>query len=224
MELFDYEWVRQESLSRFITKIYLRPLLSSHLSYEAGQYIKVLHRDETVSPLSIASPPNSSGTIELHLSHPPENNTAADILEMLASDQQLTFRGAYGTCTVSKLDLSRPIIFVMRETGFAPVKAIVEQLILDNKSVAMHFYWSGENYLASLIESWMQQNKQIEYTPLTTYSISEKILEDYPDLTHHQVYAVDAGNVVHEVLFNLMEHGLAKEDFYSDVIDYNPTL
>lgn len=221
MEIFTYERVLQESLGPFISKIYLKPQSSSVMTYEAGQYIKVLHRNKAVSPLSIASAPNDLSMIELHLSHPAINKSACDILAMLDTEKKLSFRGPYGSCVFSKLDLNRPTIFFARETGFAPIKAIIEKCVHDKKFPMMHLYWSGENYLASLVEAWMHDIKQLSYTKLTTNAIAEKIAADYPDLTHYQVYGVDAGNVVHEVLFHLMENGLSREDFYSDVFDYN---
>lgn len=210
--MFICELIQQEIIADHISKIFLK----SNLEFKAGQYIHVYHDENRFSPLSIASVPNGS-FLEIHLSHPPENKMAQEILFQLKEKKQLMISGPFGHATIENLNLTKPIIFIARETGFAPIKSIIEQLLIFRKHLPTYLYWSGENYLAELPKKWMNEFKNFSYMKLCALT-KETILEKHPDLSSFQVYAVDAKNNIYEMLFAFMEAGLSREDFFSDVI------
>lgn len=223
---FTYQITRCELLTKDISRIFLQAPIDHRISYRAGQYIKILHPDQSISPMSIACAPQDITTIELHLHHPQENLQAIDLLRLIKTGNPLVLRGPYGVCTTEKLDLNHPIIFMANGTGFAPIKAIMEELINVKYLPRIHFYWSGasseELYMQPLVQEWMMQIKQFKFTPVIASPVLPVILHDYSDLSLHQVYAVDMEGVVYQALSVFMERGLAKEKFYSDVFGYHP--
>ncbi len=214
-----YQVVHQELLANNISRLILQTNSVQPIPYQAGQYIKILHADSQVSPMSIACAPFDISTIELHLYHPAENVLALDLLALAQTKKQFIVRGPYGTCTLEKIDLSRPLIFIANGTGVTPIKAIMEEFLRMKSLPEIHLFFSGENYIAPLLESWSQKLKTFHYSFVDNATLS--ILENYPDLSQHQVYMVDMENVVYDALFQFMQHGLAKEWFYSDVFDYD---
>lgn len=236
---FDYHVVSRTSPAPEISLIELKAINNS-LHYEAGQYIKIIQPDGTFSPLSIGNAPNKSASIELHLSHSADNLKAIALANMMLPNKKIILCGPYGKCTIKKLEPNLPIIFIARVTGFAPIKAIIEQLIQSKQYPAMHLYWGATNpadfYLLSLVKQWEKKLAQFHFTPVLTGSLDhhhwqgkigllqDKIVEDYPDLRNFQVYASGPPALIYDSLEVFMEHGLQKQRFISDVFDYNAEI
>lgn len=221
------------SLTASIAQIFLCCVGSQPLVYEAGQYIKIVHAGLSTYPFSIASAPHVP--FELHLHHPKENIIAREILQQITEQKQLTIRGPYGSCTASRIALSRPVIFLARGTGFAPIKAVIEALIDRPDCPPIHLYWSAagwqELYMRELVEVWVKTHSNFNYTAVLTReyiesvrfgSAAQIILQDYPDLSGYQVYASGPQAMIYPALYAFQQHGLAREWFYSDVLDYKP--
>ncbi len=225
-----YQVIDHQAVSSVVTQIFLRPQAAEFMSYQAGQYVKVIHETE-VSPLSIASAPRDLSTLELHLSHTPQNQRAQHLLQQIKQDKQLAFRGPYGSCTTTRLLRDAPIIFLARGTGFAPVKAIIEELKQDPSACPpLHLYWSAGSkedlYCEALIRSWEKELSHFHFTPVLGRSferenIHRQILLDYPDLSHHQLYVSGPEEMTHAALGFFTQHGLSRERFYSDIFDYD---
>ncbi len=234
--MWKYDIVHSEYLAKNITQIILKPPQHSHMLYQAGQYIKILLPDGNVAPLSIANAPEENFTIELHLTHPADNLQAQDILRLTKEEKKIEFRGPYGHCTIDKFHPTQPIIFLARGTGFAPVKAIIEQMKKNKIFPRAHFYWSvtspDQFYLNELLMQWVHEIKNFSYTPLLSRAhpswqgktglLQDVILKDYPDLTDYLVYASAPESIVRDVLHKLGEAGLQRERYFSDVFDYDP--
>lgn len=233
---FIYDVMSVESISKEITRIMLHPSNDIHLFYEAGQYIKIIHANGDISPLSIANAPRDDFLIELHLTHPPDNLQAQDILHVIANEKKLVFRGPYGSCTARELFQGKSVIFLARGTGFAPIKAMIEEKIKDNIHVNIHFYWSvtspQEFYLQELLDQWQRSIKHFSFTPLLsrphadwqgkTGWLQESVLQDYPDITKHRIFVSAPEPIVHDVLHVFERAGLPRKYYYSDVFDYDP--
>ncbi|HSW70271.1 MAG TPA: 2Fe-2S iron-sulfur cluster-binding protein [Gammaproteobacteria bacterium] len=229
-----YNVIHRETLGKAITKIVLGPSEDSHLFYQAGQYIKIIHADGTLSPLSIASAPEENFLIELHLAHPPDNLQAQDILRFTASEKKVVFTGPYGNCTIGELYGTKPIIFLARGTGFAPVKAIVEEIQKFKNYPRMHFYWSvtspDEFYMDELLTRWVSEIKNFSYTPVLSRDyphwngrvglLQDVVLEDYSDLLDYLVYVSAPEAIVHDVLHKFLAAGVERKNYFSDVFDY----
>lgn len=222
-------------LTPHVAQIFLRHPSPEPLQYEAGQYIKIVNPDQSTSPFSIANAPKDFSTIELHLLFLKDNRRAMDVFRRVKEDQQLVIRGPFGRCGVTCLAAQKPIIFLARGTGFAPIKAVIEALIQQPDYPPMHLYWSSPGwrdlYLRELIQAWMKTIRAFQFTAVLTReflpstqakfgALPPIVLQDYPDLSHHQVYASGPEAMIYGALDDFQQHGLVKELFYSDVFDY----
>lgn len=224
-------------LTHNVAQIFLASQSSQPLKHEAGQYIKVVHPDQTTSPFSIANAPQASSQLELHLLFLKENTKAMNILNQVKEQKTLTLRGPYGQCTPSHMAKKRPIIFIGRSTGFSPIKAVIEALIQQDDCPPIHFYWSAPGwrdlYLRDLINRWVQSLPAFHFTAVLTRELSsleegvkfgpvaELVLQDYPDLSAHQVYVSGPETMVYPALAAFEQRGLPREYFYSDVFDFS---
>lgn len=222
-------------LTAHVAQVFLSSVTPLH--YTAGQYLKIIHPDDSASPFSIANAPLDSALIELHLLFLKENSRALEIQRRLQEEKQLRVRGPYGQCTVNILAPQCPLIFLARGTGFAPIKAIIEALQQQSNYPPMHLYWSvpgwRDLYLQELVAHWVKTLPGFQFTAILTREFLPSpevkfgplppiVLKDYPDLSAHQVYASGPQEMVYAALADFQRHGLRKERFYSDVFDYAP--
>jgi CDP-4-dehydro-6-deoxyglucose reductase len=211
-------------LARYVSQIILQSAQAEIIPYEAGQYLHVLHADQSYSPLSIACAPVDVTTIELHLSHRPENTKAQDILRMATQEQQLLVRGAYGTCTLMRYLPNMPLIFLARGTGFAPIKAHLEALVLQRDARPIYFYWSAalaeDFYFLELLEQWQKDLADFHFTPVLgeQEKLPQAVLADFSDLAACQIYASGPAKMVYGALDFFSQHGLVAGRFYSDLL------
>lgn len=227
--MFTYSVIQLQPLAEHISQIILEPKnVSASLSYEAGQYIEVLHADQHASPLSIACAPNTNQRLEFHLYHPHDNLNAQNLLQMAQQQKEWHIRGPYGRCTTARLEKNKPIIFLAYGTAFAPVKAVIEGLLQTKDYPPMHIFWSGTRrsdiYMTHLLETWVNEVPDFMFTPVFIRDMSvpvalhELVLRDYTDLQSSQVYAAGPGHIIAKEFAALSAHGLVRERFYSDVL------
>lgn len=216
-----YKVKRCTLLAKDISQVILQSTTNEHIHYLAGQYVHVIHHDKSESPMSIACAPFDLSTIELHLYHPQENQQAIELLAMIKNEGQLPLQGPYGKCTASTIVLDKPVVFLANGVGFAPVKAVMEELLQIKNLPPIHLYWcalgSEELYLNYLIKDWEQELTQFYFTIVDHRRLVDSVLEDYPDLTNMQVYMVDGYSAVQSARSLFIEKGLEKEFFYSDL-------
>lgn len=218
--MFLYNVQQVTTLAPDISQI----ILSSQtpLIYDAGQYIEV-HQDTQSIPLSIANAPQQNQQLEFQLMHTPKNTAALQLL----NQKTWQIHGPFGNCTFSKLKKNLPIIFLARGTGFAPIKAIIERFITARLFPPFYFYWSvptdAQLYLQSRLQHWQQILPTFVYKPIFTAQTGSHIpptfiLAEHPDLSHFQVYVSGPKPLVQTALADFTQRGLARENFYSDVI------
>jgi CDP-4-dehydro-6-deoxyglucose reductase len=234
-----YEVKSYKLLTPHVVQIFLEPA-AAPLLYEAGQYIKVVHPDKTTSPFSIANAPEVSSTLELHLLVLKKNGKAMEIFQQVKEKKPLILRGPFGAGTPHHLDAEKPLIFIARGTGFSPIKAVIEALSQKPTYPAIHFFWSAPGwrdlYLRDLIKDWVKTLRDFQFTAVLTReflpheplevvkygSVPDLVLQAYPDLASHQVYVSGPETLVYEALEAFQQKGLSRENFYSDVFDYEP--
>lgn len=211
--MFLYRIIQMYSVAPFISQVELEPMTDA-LHYEAGQYIQVIHEDGEVSPLSIACAPNAANKLEFQLYHPPENLKAQDLLTMAKEQGIWLLEGPFGTCTSSRLQ-NKPIVFFAYGTGFAPIKAVIEELLKNGHSEAIDLYWYTPHfYLLNLIKEWVEENKQVRFFPLLTPQAD--VFKG--NSVSSQAYVAGPSSLVRELYQNWLALGFQKEFFFSDLL------
>lgn len=149
----------------------VRLLLSEKIPYLAGQYLK-LHIDDEVYPFSIANAPLGAAELELHIRHSRDNSITNAIIQHIKETPRLTLSLPFGECTLARVSDFKHLIFVAAGTGFAPVKAILEQLLADGDDRSVSLFWAARNegdlYLDEQVLTWLKHMPNWEYTPYLT--------------------------------------------------------
>ena len=220
------------------------------LRYHAGQYVEVLLRDGSrrsysmanaplpVPPVPTASdptataPPTPTPTLELHLRHMPGGKFTDHVFGAMKEKEILRIEGPYGSFYLRE-DSDKPMILLASGTGFAPIKALLEQLHAQGSTRPAVLYWGGRRPQDLYLQDWVQAQlalmPQLRYVPVISDALPEDnwqgrtgfvhraVLQDWPDLSGHQVYACGAPIVVESARTEYTAlAGLPSEEFFAD--------
>lgn len=227
-----------EKLADDVMVLYLKLPASERLQFLAGQYIDIMMKEGKPRSFSLANAPHDDEFLQLHIRNIPGGAFTQHVFSEMKERDILRFRGPLGTFFLRE-DSDKPIMFVASGTGFAPVKAIIEHALHIGIKRPMHFYWGGRKrsdlYLLDLARQW--EARGIRFTPVLSEALAEDhwqgrtgfvheaVLEDYSDLSGHQVYVSGAPIVVeaaHRDFTNL--RGLPDEEFFSDAFTFVPKV
>ena len=208
---------------------------AERFQFLAGQYLEFLLKDGQRRAYSIANAPDQEGPLELHIRHLPGGLFTDFVFgakdPALKEKDILRFEGPLGSFFLRE-DSKKPIILVAAGTGFAPIKSIIEQMQLKKIHRPIHLYWGGRRpsdlYLDALCQSWASDIPDFKYIPVISDALPEDqwtgrtgfvhqaVLQDFPDLSGHQVYACGAPIVVDSARAAYTQAGLPSDEFYAD--------
>ncbi|MBV8623022.1 MAG: CDP-6-deoxy-delta-3,4-glucoseen reductase [Herbaspirillum sp.] len=205
---------------------------NDRLQYKAGQYVEFLLRDGKRRSYSMATAPHQDGPMSLHIRHLPGGLFTDQVFTTLKERDILRVEGPLGTFFLRE-DSDKPIILLASGTGFAPIKAIVEQLEHAGSKRPVTLYWGGRRpqdlYMNALCEQWAQTLPGFTYVPVVsdarpednwsgrTGFVHRAVMADFPDLSGHQVYACGAPIVVESAQREFSTQcQLPEDEFYAD--------
>jgi len=204
---------------------------NERLQFLAGQYLEFLLKDGSRRSFSMGNAPHDDELVQLHVRHVPGGQFTDHVFGKMKERDILRFEGPHGTFFLRE-DSSKPIVFVASGTGFAPIKSIIETALKKDTARPMTLYWGGRRprdlYLHALAQGWAAQGK-LNYVPVVSEALPEDawagrtgfvhraVMQDFPDLSAHQVYAcgvpimVDSARRDFTTLCQLPE-----DEFYAD--------
>ena len=206
-----------------VLKLRLSP--TSQFQYVAGQYIQLIIKGERRS-YSIANISDTYPGVELHIRKVENGLFSEYLFNEAKANQLLRLEGPLGSFFVR--DSALPIIFLAGGTGFAPVKAMVEQLIKTKSHREIHIYWgasSRSGFYSDLPEKWEKQNRITRYVPVLsgeetwegrTGFVHQSVLADFDDLQAFEVYACGSPLMINAAKKSFLSKGLADHNFHSD--------
>jgi CDP-4-dehydro-6-deoxyglucose reductase len=216
--------------------LWLKLPANERLQFLAGQYIDILLKDQKPRSFSLANAPHDDEFLELHVRNIIGGAFTHHVFEVMKERDILRFKGPLGTFFLRE-DTEKPIIFVASGTGFAPIKAIVEHALYIGLKRPMHFYWGGRKladlYMLDQARQW--ESKGIKFTPVLSEALPEDewqgrtgfvhqaVLDDYSDLSGHEVYVCGAPVVVEAAHRDFtVQRNLPSEAFFSDAFTFVP--
>ena len=209
---------------------------NERLQFMAGQYIDILLKDQKPRSFSLANAPHDDEFLELHIRNIAGGAFTQHVFEAMKERDILRFKGPLGTFFLRE-DSTKPIIFVASGTGFAPIKAMIEHALYIGVKRPMHFYWGARKladlYMLDKARQW--ESKGIRFTPVLSEALPEDawqgrtgfvhraVLDDYSDLSGHDVYACGAPVVVEAAQRDFTTlRNLPGEAFFSDAFTFAP--
>lgn len=224
-----------DRLSHDVMGLRLQLPATEAFKYHAGQYVEFLLQGNVRRAYSMANAPHTQagvGGIEMHLRHMPGGRFTDAVFTTMKERDILRIEGPYGSFFLRE-DSDKPMILLASGTGFAPLKALIEQLALSASPRSAVLYWGGRRPRDLYMDSWVRerltQMPQLRYVPVVSNALPEDgwegrtgfvhqaVLDDFMDLSPYQVYACGAPIVVETARDSFTSaRRLAAEEFYAD--------
>jgi len=205
---------------------------NERLQYKAGQYIEFLLKDGKRRSYSMANAPHLDEHLTLHIRHMRGGVFTDHVFNNMKERDILRFEGPLGTFFLRE-ESEKPMVLLASGTGFAPIKAIIEQAIHNKTTRPMVLYWGGRRpadlYMNALCEEWAATIPNFTYVPVISNALPEDgwsgrsgfvhqaVIADLPDMSGHQVYACGAPVMVDAAKRDFVAQcKLPEEEFYAD--------
>ena len=202
------------------------------LQFLAGQYVDILMKDGARRSFSLATAPHDDGFLQLHIRHMPNGAFTEHLFRDLPAKEILRIEGPHGAFYLREQS-DKPMIFVAGGTGFAPIKSVLEHAFHLGIARPMVLYWGARSrrdlYLADLPHEWTRSHPEFRYVPVLSEPmpsdhwegrvglVHQAVLDDYPDLSRHQVYACGAPLMIDAARRDFREmRGLPENEFFAD--------
>ena len=224
-----------EKKSPDVMQVRLQLPANDTFRYHAGQYIEFILRDGARRAYSMANAPHTQTTaagVELHIRHLPGGKFTDHVFGAMKEKEILRVEGPFGSFFLRE-DSDKPIVLLASGTGFAPIKALLEHMQFKGITRPTTLYWGGRRpddlYMHQWVVELAAQMPQLRYVPVVSDALPEDqwtgrtgfvhqaVLDDFADLSGHQVYACGAPIVVESArTAYTAQRGLPAEEFFAD--------
>lgn len=240
---------RVESLHRFtpeIMRVRLKLPKAARLQFLAGQYIDILLPEGKRRAFSIASPPSQTDHIELHIKYVSGGGFTSHVFEGMAEKEIVRLEGPLGTFFVRRSS-KRPMILMGGGTGFAPLKAMIEEMVHDIETHTgedepppreITLYWgvatANDLYAKALIDEWTKALPNFRFVPVLMHPdpdwtgqtgfVHEQVVRDHPDLSGFDVYMSGPPAMVQAARTTFFDAQLPQDRLFYDSFDFAPDV
>lgn len=209
--------------------------------FHAGQYVELILKDGKRRSYSMANAPHEASALELHIRHLSGGLFTDHVFgagtTAMKEREILRLEGPFGSFFLRE-DSQLPIVMLASGTGFAPIKSIIEHMVHEAINRPITLYWGGRRpsdlYMNDLVEQWASTIPDFKYVPVISDALPEDgwagrtgfvhraVMQDFPDLSGHQVYACGAPIVVDSArrdfvaMCNLSEDAFFADSFTSE--------
>ncbi|STX50003.1 NAD(P)H-flavin reductase [Legionella busanensis] len=210
-----------------VIKLILSP--SHYIDYQAGQYLQIFSINDYLS-YSIANAPLGSHKYELHIRHVQQDFCNRTLFAEIKKQGAVNIRLPFGDCHLNKLKAKSPILFIAGGTGFAPIKAMIEQLLATGDARPFELYWSARSqsdlYMDEKVKQWQAHVDHFRYFPLLSNTnikdkIANYIVQQHPhDLDKYEIVIGGPFDMVYDIRDALVVQGIPTHHMYSDAFSF----
>lgn len=236
---------KTRQLNDNIIQLTLKLPRSQRLRFLAGQHIELTldeHVQENGQPVSaeysIASCPCEPGILEFHIPVKENDVFSATILQhILTNDthantrkhEAVSLKGPGGSFVLNE-DSPNSLIFIAWDTGFAPIRSLIEHAISLDKAETIHLYWlttKVENhYLNNLCRSWNDALDNFTYTPIVSEAKTDKVAEsliehlsnEHSHLLNFDLYIAAPGHLNQQLKPLLIDQGIKSQNLHFESV------
>ena len=205
------------------------------LRYRAGQYIEFILRDGERRSYSMANAPHTQEGkpgIELHIRHMPGGKFTDHVFSAMKEKEILRLEGPWGSFFLRE-DSHKPIVLLASGTGFAPIKALIENMQFKKITRKTVLYLGCRSKADLYMHDWALEAERtmdnLRYVPVLSQArpedawrgrtglVHEVVMSDLPDLSGYQVYACGAPIMVESAQRDFQAKcGLPDYEFFAD--------
>jgi CDP-4-dehydro-6-deoxyglucose reductase len=183
--------------------VHLQTPRSTRLRFLAGQSVALSAGDkaggEVAEVYAIASCPCDDRNLQFHVRSIDGNRFAERVFNGMRAGDTVTVYGPVGNF-VLRQDSRRPLLLLACNSGFAPIKSLVEHAVSLEAAESLHLYWlatvRGGHYLSNWCRAWADALDNFHYRELLAESLQDpnpsqalaELTREHPDLARFDVY------------------------------------
>src|SRR5262249_4832472 len=153
---------------------------------------------------SMANPPHDAELVELHVRRVAGRKFTRNVIEKMTARHNLRFEGPPGGCFLREA-APNPTPPSSSRPASPPTHPRREDVFQRGMARPMSLYWGGRRpkdlYMNALAEKWAAEHSSFKYVPVISDALPEDqwrgrtgfvhraVMQDFPDLSGHQVYA-----------------------------------
>jgi len=230
---------RMDRVADDVMAVFLRLPAVEEIHYRPGQYLDVMLSGGRRRSFSIASAPADGRLIELHVRRASQSGFTGQLFDSMREGTLLRIEGPLGQFWF-RAESPRPPLFVGGGTGYAPLRAMLRQLVAAGDRRPVTLYW-GARAVADLYEhAWLtelaRQRPGFSYRPVLSGPPADEsapwpgrrglvhaaVLADHADLSGFDVYASGPPAMIEAIRAGFLRHGLPRDQLFFDSFDYAP--
>jgi len=230
---------RMDRIADDVMAVFLRLPAVEELHFRPGQYLDVMLSEGRRRSFSIASAPADGRFLELHVRRASTSGFTGQLFDSLRAGTLLRVEGPLGQFWL-RSESPRPPLMVGGGTGYAPLRAMLRQLIASGDRRPVTLYWGGRSEADLYEHAWLAQLERerpgFAYRPVLSGAgspgatsgatrrgfVHEAVLADHPDLAGYDVYASGPPAMIEAIRTGFARHGLPREQLFFDSFDYAP--
>jgi CDP-4-dehydro-6-deoxyglucose reductase len=230
---------RMDRIADDVMAVLLRLPAVEEFHYRPGQYLDVMLSEGRRRSFSIASAPGDGPLIALHVRRASQSGFTGQLFDTLHSGTLLRIEGPLGQFWF-RTESPRPPLFVGGGTGYAPLRAMLRQLMATGDRRPVALYWGGRAVPDLYEHEWLQALQRarpgFSYCPVLSGPPADEaqpwsgrrglvhaaVLDDHADLAGFDVYASGPPAMIEAIRGEFARHGLPREQLFFDSFDYAP--
>lgn len=213
---------RIEHLGDHYVILTLRTPRSQTLQFLAGQHVELRIGDALTCDAAIASCPCNGMLLQFHLARRVDEPFTMHVFGKLRINDPVQVTGPFGTFMLDE-GSRRPIVMVAQDTGFAPLKSLLEHALALELPQPVTLFWVSTYddgfYMANLCRSWVDALDTFVYQPLYLetggeVAAAEVIAESIAEAGACDFYLATAASLQAGLLKALVARGAVAERIF----------
>ncbi len=208
-------------LSADVLALNLKTPRTKRLRFLAGQNVTLTHPDLPPLELAIASCPCDDMNIQFHISKSSPEKLTQYISNELSTSDSIVVQGPNGSFILDE-DSNNTVIFIAYDTGFAPIKSLIEHAVTLEHAEYIYLHWfhtAEQPYMHNQCRAWEDALDNFSYQHQQV-NFSEKGLENkeldtlinqYDDLSNKNIYICGEEKMVRQTQQVLLDHHAIEE-------------
>ena len=211
--------------------LHLQTPRTQRLRFLAGQSVVLALAGGSTASCPVASCPCDDRNLQFHIRRRAGDAFAEQVFTGLKAADTVRVEGPRGKFVLDE-ESHRPLIFIACETGFAPIKSLIEHAMALDMAETLHLYRIASSgtvhYLDNLCRSWSDALDNFRYDPISLErGVSDEdamqaallqVLQDHPRLGDCDVYVAGPESLANTAEFQLLEHGLPREQLFVNAL------
>lgn len=205
-----------ENLSNEVLVLNLKTPRTERLRFLAGQNVILSRADLPPLEIPIASCPCDDLNIQFHIPYDDSNHFTNYVSTELKKSDSIHIEGPTGSFVLDE-NANAPIIFVAFDTGFAPIKSLIEHAITLEHAEFIHLYWlhtEEKPYMHNQCRAWVDALDNFKYEQQQCDIPDDKdlekkldpLLKEYKEFSDKKIFICGNEQMVKRTQQILLDH------------------